>query len=107
MFYCLPLLTLIELHTNLSIQVTLPKTYPVTVPAGSPVLKGLDLVPLAGRNPLLPPLYQYTEPHPYHRIRPKNCKTYVYLVDPSPKGKALYSAIADSMKVPGGPIAGT
>ncbi|KAI0788938.1 hypothetical protein BC629DRAFT_1593435 [Irpex lacteus] len=104
-----PLSTSIVALASFNVRVVimeLPSAYPVEVPIDSPVLRGLTPVPVENRDPLLPLLYEYSAPHPYHRLRPPSGRTYVYLVDPSPKGKALYSAIADSMKVPPGPIAG-
>lgn len=85
---------------------TLPSVYPVHVAQDSPVLAGLTLLDIPDRNPLLPPLYTYNGDHPYHRVRPEDRITYVYLVDPSPKGKAMAAAIANSMEVPSGPISG-
>lgn len=84
----------------------LPDSYPFTVPAGHPVLRDLTPVPILNRNPLHPTLYRYDKPHPHHRVRPEGCKTYVYLQDPSDKGKALACLIEDQMQVPAGPIAG-
>ncbi len=86
---------------------TLPSVYPVNVDADSPVLRGLTRLEIPDRNPLLPPLYAYNGDHPHHRLRPSNRRTYVYLVDPSPKGKEMAIKIANSMKVPSGPISGT
>lgn len=88
------------------VQMTLPDVYPVRVAGDSPVLLGLTLLDVPDRNPLLPPLYSYEGAHPYHRLRPRDGITYIYLVDPSPKGKAVAAAIANSMEVPAGPIAG-
>lgn len=79
----------------------------MSVPVDSPVLTDLELVDIPNRHPLHPPLYKYTKSHPHHRLRPKGRSTYVYLIDPSPEGKAVAVAIEKEMKVPPGPISGT
>lgn len=84
-----------------------PSVYPVTVPEGSSVLLDLEVLDIPDRHPLHPQLYKYTKAHPHHRLRPKNRSTYVYLIDPSPEGKAVAVAIEKEMKVPPGPISGT
>ncbi len=86
---------------------TLPTEYPVRVDDDSPVMHGLTRLEIPDRNPLLPPLFLYKGDHPHHRLRPSDRRTYVYLVDPSPKGKAMAIKIANSMQVPAGPIAGS
>lgn len=85
----------------------IPTVYPVSVPEGSPVLLDLEVFDIPNRNPLHPPLYKYTKSHPHHRLRPEGRSTYVYLIDPSPEGKAVAVAIEKEMKVPPGPISGT
>lgn len=83
----------------------LPTCYPVTVPSESPVLSGLsvsDLGVLDGRNPRLPVLYQYAGDHPSHRVKFKESRTFVYLIDPTPEGKAMALKLWMSIKIPGG-----
>ena len=84
-----------------------PNKYPVKVPDDSPVLNGLKPVGVKRRNAQLPPLYEYTGDHPGHRIKIPGSKTYVILVDPSPKGKAAAVALENKQVVPNGPMAST
>ncbi len=84
-----------------------PDMYPVSLPAGHPVLRDLDPVSIPNRNPRHPPLYRYDKPHPHHPVRPKGGVTYVYLVDPSPEGKVAACAVENVMMVPAGPVSGS
>jgi hypothetical protein len=76
--------------------------YPATVEEGSPVLKGLSLVDLCMRDAHLPFIYEYSPNHPGHRIRLPDCKTYVYLVDSSSKGKDVFNVLSEMQTVPSG-----
>ncbi|KAI0091806.1 hypothetical protein BDY19DRAFT_991480 [Irpex rosettiformis] len=83
-----------------------PAIYPVHVPDDSPVLRGLEMVEIAERDPQLPALYKYIGQHLSHRVKFPSSITYVLLVDPSTEGKEVYDAISDAQEVPSGPIAG-
>ncbi|KAI0091813.1 hypothetical protein BDY19DRAFT_904411 [Irpex rosettiformis] len=84
---------------------SLPDEYPVYVPEGSPVLKGLEKLDLLDRHPRLPAIYKYAGQHPLHLAKLLSVgTTYVYLVDPSPEGKETFAALSDAQEVPSGPI---
>lgn len=84
----------------------LPQAYPVTVPDDSPVMRGLRPFKVPGRDPLLPPFYEHDGPHPRHRLKFPDSRTFVYLVDPSDEGKDLFTAISNAQRVPSGMIKG-
>ncbi|KAI0793096.1 hypothetical protein BC629DRAFT_1592997 [Irpex lacteus] len=86
-------------------RITIPDRYPVTVPADSPVLCGLtasEKYNNAERSPQLPFIYEHLGPHPSHRVKFPESRTFVYLVDPSPEGKAVADALWMAQKVPRG-----
>jgi hypothetical protein len=80
----------------------LPFSYPVAVEDDSPVLDGLEILQLPDRDPRLPPIYVFPEPHPAHRLRIARSVTYVYLVDPSNDGKAIFDGLSQTQSVPNG-----
>ncbi|KAI0750356.1 hypothetical protein BC629DRAFT_1231321 [Irpex lacteus] len=53
------------------------------------------------RPPQLPALFEYEGIHPQHPVKLEGCKTLVYLVDPSPEGKARAVRISQAQRVPG------
>ncbi|KAI0086699.1 hypothetical protein BDY19DRAFT_908118 [Irpex rosettiformis] len=67
------------------------------------VLKDLTPFPIVGRSPKVPPIFEYHGPHPYHRVKSSESRTFVYLLDPSPEGKDYAYALSESLGVPGGP----
>lgn len=81
-----------------------PTEYPVKLKAGSPVLKGLRPVKpdLQGRDPRLPPFYEYVGKHPLEPDVEGGGQIFVYPVDSSPKGKIVSNNFAKVMKVPAG-----
>ena len=81
-----------------------PTAYPVCVARNSPVLNGLRPVDTPCRSSQLPSLYIYDGDHPFHRVKPPGCHTYVYLVDSSEAGKLVFEDISEAQNVPAGPI---
>ncbi len=89
--------------------VEIPERYPFTAPVGSPVLRGLvvsNAYKSTERLPLFPLIYEFKGPHPSHRVKLRGSRTFVYLVDSSPRGKALADAIWSTQTVPGGSVRG-
>ena len=84
----------------------LPEIYPVFVNLGSPCLKDLQPYGTPGRNPTLPPIYQYMKQHPLRSRQSPEHRTFIYLVDSSVKGKENFEKICLAQKVPKGPIGG-
>ena len=80
--------------------------YPTFPDVDPSVLQGLTPVSLVGRSKQLPQLYTFEGPHPSHRAKTSQGRTFVYLLDSSPEGKALSLALSESMGVPGGPVSG-
>ncbi|KAI0083298.1 hypothetical protein BDY19DRAFT_910704 [Irpex rosettiformis] len=92
-------------HMSLPPDAVLPSVYPVAVASNSPVLRGLvpcTLYDSNRRSTQLPMLYEYPFPHPSHRVKLPGSRTYVYLVDPSPEGKAIADALMMAQVVPSG-----
>lgn len=77
--------------------------YPVRVGPTSPILVDLEVYPIPNRDPLMPIIYVYCGSfHREHPAKLPTSRTYVYLVDPSPAGKAAFEAFTNAQKVPGG-----
>ncbi|KAI0083268.1 hypothetical protein BDY19DRAFT_910728 [Irpex rosettiformis] len=72
----------------------------------SSVLSGLVPFPIADRSPKLPSIFEYRGQHPSHHIKCNEGRTFVYLLDSSPKGKEYAYALSESLKVLGGCLAG-
>ena len=80
--------------------------YPTFANVDPAVLQGLSPVNIVDRAKKLPQLYTFEGAHPSHRVKTSSSRTFVYLLDSSPQGKALAHTLSESMDVPGGPVSG-
>ncbi len=90
-------------------RIEIPEHYPFTASEGSPVLRGLvvsQAYRTTDRPPLFPVIYEFHGPHPSHRVKFRGSRTFVYLIDSTPEGKALADAIWSTQTIPGGSVRG-
>lgn len=67
-------------------------------------LRGLKRMYLSGRDPRVPPWYQFEGPHPLQSdANPENIRnTYIFFVDPTEKGKKKWIVLQEQLKIPYG-----
>ncbi|KAI0734354.1 hypothetical protein BC629DRAFT_1600858 [Irpex lacteus] len=93
----------------LEMLIEIPERYPFIATEGSAVLRGLVVSKAyrsTDRPPLFPVIYEFNGPHPSHRVKFRGSRTFVYLIDSTPRGKALADAIWSTQTVPGGSVRG-